>query len=108
MMLKFHLKESQGSLKTNSPIGWQLNQHLHMEVNLDKRLERKISKWYGSGELIRLWLAKHWHRFISYGCPMCYNDRCDCPNTRRDINNPKGFAEMSEYCYKNYNHPYGV
>ena len=79
-----------------------------MVNNMDKRLERKISKWYGAGERTRYWLAKHWHRFITYGCPMCWREDCGCNSSSRNINNPKGFAELSEYCYKNYNHPYGV
>jgi hypothetical protein len=73
-----------------------------------KKLERKITRWYGSSVSTRHWLAKHWHRFINFGCPMCWRSGCDCNDSSRNINDPKGFAELAEYCYKNYNHPYGV
>ena len=102
MMWKSHPKVSLGFLKINSNTGLQLNQHQPTETNLDKRLERKISKWYGAGERTRYWLAKHWHRFITYGCPMCWREGCGCNSSSKNINNPKGFAELSEYCYKNY------
>ena len=57
---------------------------------MNKRLENKITCWYGSGLAARLWIARHWYRWI------------EGTNEFSDINSPKGFAEMSEYCYNTY------
>ena len=69
---------------------------------MNKRLENKITKWYGDGVSTRVWLAKHWHRWITHGCSMCWIDTCDCSAQNRSINSPKGFAEIAEYAYNNY------
>jgi hypothetical protein len=61
------------------------------------KLENKITRWYGSTKATRMWIAKHWYRYITYGCPRHYIE-CSCGN----INDPKGFAEMAEYCYNEY------
>ena len=66
-----------------------------------KKLENKINRWYGSSKATRNWLAKHWYRYINYGCPQHYIE-CYCTS----IDSPKGFAEMAEYCYKTYDHRY--
>ena len=42
-MLKFHQRELLDSLTINSPIGWQPNQHLHMEVNMMNWLKYIVS-----------------------------------------------------------------
>ena len=73
---------------------------------MNKKLERKITRWYGSCKNTRIWIAKHWHRYIKYGCSMCWREGCDCNHESKNINNPKGFAVLAEYCYKTYNHPY--
>jgi len=74
---------------------------------MNKQLENKINRKYPSkdedgrvGNMV--WLAKHWHRWITYGCPMCWNETCSCSAKSKDINSPKGFAEMAEYAYDNY------
>ena len=90
---------------------------------MNRRLENKINRWYGKGIATRVWIAKHWHRWITYGCPMCWRE-CgghgqaidDCRGYVLDlyleaegygsINSPKGFAEMAEYCYDNYGEVY--
>ena len=59
---------------------------------MNKRLENKITKWYGDGVSTSVWLAKHWHRWITYGCSMCWIDTCDCSAQNRSINSPKGFV----------------
>ena len=73
---------------------------------MNKRLENRINLWYDQeAECIigtRVWLAKHWHRWITYGCKMCWIENCGCPTKREDINSPRGFAKMAEYCYDNY------
>jgi hypothetical protein len=74
---------------------------------MNKKLENKINRWYPCkdedgrvGNMV--WLAKHWHRWITYGCPMCWIENCGCPTKRKDINSPKGFAKIAEYAYDNY------
>jgi len=69
---------------------------------MNKRLENKITRWYGESVDTRVWLAKHWHRWITYGCSMCWIDTCDCSTQTRSINSPRGFAEIAEYAYNNY------
>jgi len=69
---------------------------------MNKRLENKITKWYDKSVGTRVWLAKHWHRWMTYGCSMCWTDKCDCSAQNRSINLPKGFAEIAEYAYDNY------
>ena len=69
---------------------------------MNKRFENKITKWYGESVATRVWLAKHWHRWITYGCSMCWIDTCDCSAQTRSINSPRAFAEMAEYAYNNY------
>ena len=73
-----------------------------MGEEINKRLENKITKWYGDGVSTRIWLAKHWHRWITYGCSMCWIDTCDCSAQNRSINSPKGFGKIAEYAYDNY------
>ena len=58
-----------------------------MEKNY--RLERKLTRIYGSSIRTRLWAAKHWWKFLNGW-------------NRFPINEPKGFAEMAEYCYHRY------
>ncbi len=62
-----------------------------------KRLENKITRWYGSALATRMWIARHWYRYINHGCPQHYIE-CYCT----PIDSPKGFAEMSKYCYDKY------
>jgi hypothetical protein len=69
---------------------------------MNKRLENKINLLHGESLGTRMWLAKHWHRWITYGCSMCWIEGCSCSNTNKDINSPKGFAEISEYAYNEY------
>ena len=77
---------------------------------MSKRLENKITRWYGKGTPTRVWLAIHWHRYITYGCSMCWHECKGHQNSVRstyskgygDINSPKGFAEIAEYAYDNY------
>mgnify|MGYP007032445864 CR=1 FL=1 len=69
---------------------------------MDKRLENKITRWYGKGVGTRVWLAKHWYRWITFGCTQCYIVNCGCGPNNGNINEPKGFAEISEYAYDNY------
>ena len=64
---------------------------------MNKKIENKIVKWYGSSFETKVWLAKHWYRYITYGCPKCYIENCGCNS--KGINDPKGFAELAEYCY---------
>mgnify|MGYP001182350941 CR=1 FL=1 len=86
---------------------------------MNKRLENKINRKYPSkdedgrvGNMV--WLAKHWHRWITYGCSMCSEECKGHQNSVRltyskgysDINSPKGFAEMAEYAYDNYGEPW--
>ena len=73
---------------------------------MNKRLENKINRWYPCkdedgrvGNMV--WLAKHWYRYITYGCPDCYHPTGNC-GCNSSINEPKGFAEMAEYTYDNY------
>jgi len=80
---------------------------------MNKRLENKITRWYGQADdtprnriAVRVWLAKHWHRWITYGCSMCWIDTCDCSAKNRSINSPKGFGEIAEYAYDNYGDMY--
>ena len=77
-------------------------------ATMNKRIENKIDRWYGRPKdrnnayikkVTRIWIAKHYHRWITYGCPMCWIDFCDCGSV---LDSPKGFAEMAEYCYDNY------
>jgi len=49
-----------------------------------------------------LWLAKHWYRWITFGCTQCYIENCGCGPNNGNINEPKGFAELAEYAYDNY------
>ena len=70
---------------------------------MNKRLENKINRKYPSkdedgrvGNMV--WLAKHWYRYITYGCPDCYHPTGNC-GCNSSINEPKGFAELAEYCY---------
>ena len=67
---------------------------------MNKRLENKITKWYGNSIGIRVWIAKHWHRWITYGCSMCWTDKCDCSAKMKSINSPKGFGEIAKYSYE--------
>ena len=73
---------------------------------MNKELENKINKWYDKNVKVpletRVWLAKHWHRWITYGCPMCWIENCHCSVKNKDINYPKGFAEIAKYAYDNY------
>ena len=80
-----------------------------MGEEVNKRLENKITRWYGQPEdtpesriAVRVWLAKHWYRWITYGCTQCYIENCGCGPNRGNINEPKGFAEIAEYAYNNY------
>ena len=76
---------------------------------MNKRLENKINRWYGKDNSIgtRVWLAKHWYRWITYGCSQCYIENCGCDRIENgNINNPKGFAEIAEYAYDNYGDVY--
>ena len=57
---------------------------------MNKRLENKITRWYGPSHATRLWVAKQWYKWMKG------------TNRFSDINNPKGFKEMSEYCYNTY------
>ena len=73
---------------------------------MNKRLENKINRWYPCkdedgrvGNMV--WLAKHWYRYITYGCPDCYHPTGNC-GCNSSINEPKGFAEIAEYAYDNY------
>ena len=66
----------------------------------NKRIENKISRWYGPTISVREWIAKHYHRFITYGNDQAWISN-QTPNNNFD--EPKGFAEMSKYCYdQNY------
>lgn len=66
-----------------------------------KRLENKINKWYGKDapEGIRVWIAKHYHRWITFGCSQCWIENCNCPHDAKYIDHPKGFTELGAYCY---------
>ena len=66
---------------------------------MNKRIENKINRWYGKGPRTRIWIAKHYHRWITHGCPMCWIDDCNCGSV---LDSPKGFGEMAEYCYEIY------
>ena len=66
---------------------------------MNKRIENKINRWYGKGRGNRIWIAKHYHRWITYGCPECWNDNCSHEIV---LDSPKGFGEMAEYCYEIY------
>ena len=73
---------------------------------MNKRLENKINRWYPCkdedgrvGNMV--WLAKHWYRYITYGCPMHYHPTGNC-GCNSSINEPKGFAEIAKYAYDNY------
>ena len=73
---------------------------------MNKRLENKINRWYPCkdedgrvGNMV--WLAKHWYRYITYGCPDCYHPTGNC-GCNSSIDEPKGFAEIAEYAYDNY------
>jgi hypothetical protein len=72
---------------------------------MNKRLENKISRWYDKSVGTRVWLAKHWHRWITYGCSMCWTDKCSHSFEVKNIDSPKGYGEMAEYCYDNYGNP---
>ena len=75
---------------------------------MNKKIEVKIDEWYPSvsndgKDKTRWWLAKHYHRWITYGCPMCWIENCGCPPSRKNgIDIPKGFEKMSKYCYEIY------
>ena len=69
---------------------------------MNKRLENKINLLHGESLGTRMWLAKHWHRWITYGCPMCWIENCHCSVKNKDINSPKGFAKIAKYAYDNY------
>jgi hypothetical protein len=69
---------------------------------MNKRLENKITRWYSKRLSTRFWAAKHWHRWVTYGCAMCWTEHCDHSAKEKSINSPKGFAELAEYCYDNY------
>ena len=73
---------------------------------MNKRLENRINRKYPSKDEdgrvgTRVWLAKHWYRYITYGCPDCYHPTGNC-GCNSSINEPKGLAAMSKYCYDNY------
>ena len=77
---------------------------------MNKRLENKINRLYPCkdedgrvGNMV--WLAKHWYRYITYGCPDCYHPTGNC-GCNSSINEPKGFAEIAEYAYDNYGEPW--
>ena len=74
-------------------------------------LENKINRWYPCkdedgrvGNMV--WLAKHWDRWITYGCPQCYVENCGCSPNNSNIHEPKGFAEIAKYAYDNYGDMY--
>jgi|TARA_R110000764_G_C10837413_1_gene363631 hypothetical protein len=74
-------------------------------------LENKINRWYPCkdedgrvGNMV--WLAKHWYRWITYGCPQCYVENCGCSPNNSNIHEPKGFAEIAKYAYDNYGDMY--
>ena len=69
---------------------------------MNKRLENKINRWYDKNLGTRVWLAKHWHRWITYGCSMCWTDKCSHSFEVKNIDSPKGYGEMAEYAYDNY------
>ena len=69
---------------------------------MNKRLENKINRLHGKGIGTRVWLAKHWYRWITYGCTNCRRENCGHSSGHGYINNPKGFAEIAEYAYDNY------
>ena len=74
---------------------------------MNKRLENKITRWYGKDIRTRVWLGKHWYRWITYGCTQCYIENCGHDLIKNgNINNPKGFAEIAEYAYDNYGDVY--
>ena len=54
----------------------------------NKRIENKITRWYGSSISIREWCAKHYYIFIT-----------NPESLRFPLNEPKGFAEIAKYCY---------
>ena len=65
---------------------------------MNKRLENKITRWYGSSRATRFWIAKYWWKFINGRFGPAAELECD----RFPIDEPKGFAEMAEYCYNTY------
>ena len=65
----------------------------------NRRFENKINRWYGKCEDTRIWIAKHYHRWITFGCSQCWIENCGCPAGRGNIDNPKGFKELGSYCY---------
>ena len=69
---------------------------------MNKRIEHKINRWYDGTLSTRVWAAKQWYRWITYGCSMCYTDKCNCSAQSKNIYDPKGFGEIAEYCYDNY------
>jgi len=71
-----------------------------------KRLENKINRWYGTSIRTRVWLAKHWYRWITFGCTQHYIENCGCGPNNGKIDDPKGFAEIAEYAYNNYGDMY--
>lgn len=64
----------------------------------NKRLEAKITRWYGNAETTRVWIAKHYYRFITSGCTQNYVP-CHITEPPSNINEPKGFQELAEYCF---------
>jgi len=73
---------------------------------MNERLENKINRWYGKSVETRVWLAKHWYRWITFGCTQCYIENCSCGPNNGNINEPKGFDEISKYAYDNYGDRY--
>ena len=62
---------------------------------MNKRLENKITKWYGNSIDTRVWIAKHWHRWITYGCSMCWTDKCDCSVKMKSIK----LSTCTKFCF---------
>jgi hypothetical protein len=77
-----------------------------MGEEMNKRLENKITRWYDKSVGTRVQLAKHWYRWITYGCTQCYVENCGCGPNNGNINEPKGFGEIAEYAYDNYGDMY--
>ena len=65
---------------------------LERYIMKNKRIENKINRYYSSTIAVREWYAKHYHKFIT-----------DPKSLRFELDDPKGFAEISKYCYdQNY------
>ena len=74
---------------------------------MNKRLENKIRRYAIGDETpnklaTKVWMAKHWHKWITYGCSKCWTDKCSHSFEVKNIDSPKGYGEMAEYAYDNY------